>query len=204
VNDLVGWVERVHIESELAKQKMRTATTLLADIATSDFEGSAVDAYSRFVKALDESEAQALALRAAVDPMKRSADPVFEQWEQDLQSINSASIRQRSQDRRVATKERYADVVASVDPAQESFDALNRALRDNALFLGNDFNPASIAMIQADVTELSQLANNLDARFDTCLRAAQDYVNAYSLPVPAEPIVPNAAPGPEGVDRTKR
>jgi tetrahydromethanopterin S-methyltransferase subunit B len=201
VNDLVGWVERVHVESELAKQKVNSAVALLEDIATANYQGPAVEAYSKFVTALDESEAQAEKLRGAVDPMKRSADPVFEQWETDLEGISSASIRQRSEERRTATQQRYNDVVASVDPAQESFDVLNRAMRDHALFLGNDFNPASVAMIREDVSELKRLVRELDGRFDTCLRAAQDYVNSYALPVSA---APNAAPGPEGTERTKR
>lgn len=197
VQDLVGWVERVHVESELAKQKMQAAVTKLDELAHSKFQGTAVEAYKRFATALEESEAQALKLHDAVTPMKKSAGPVFDQWDKDLAEITSPTIRKRSQKRRTQTQQRYHDVVTAIDPAKKTYEVLNRSMRDHALFLGNDLNAASLQLIAEEVTQLTGVMQDLSGRFDTCLRAAQDYVNAYTLPISGTP----AAPGAETTER---
>lgn len=195
VNDLVSWVERVHVESELARQQARNVVELLSEITESKFEGTAVEAYSRFIAALEESETQAEALRAAVTPMKASAEPVFDQWEKDLAQFASPSMRSKSESRMQRTKDRYEDVVRSVDPAQTALDSLNRSLRDHALFLSSDFNAHSIALIREDVSDLTGVADDLSGRFDLCLDAAQEYVNNYALPSNSSVAAPSPGPG---------
>lgn len=195
VSDLVGWVERVHVEAELAQQKMHTAYTMLSDLAAAKYEDAPVAAYGRFATSLEECEAQAEKLRNAIGPMKASAGPVFDQWTEDLEQFSSVAMRERSQKRLDRTQEQYNVVAMTADPVQTKIDAFNRTMRDHALFLGHDFNPASVSMIQDDVRQLGMLTQELDGRFEHCLRAAQDYVNAYSLPVG---VSQNPVPGGEG------
>jgi Protein of unknown function (DUF2959) len=202
VSDLVGWVELVHVESELAQKKMREAVSSLSDLAASNYEGPPVEAYKRFVTALEESQAQAEKLRGAIGPMKASGQPVFDQWTKDLEQFSSASMRDRSQKRMARTQDQFRVVVAAADPAQTTFDAFNRTLRDHALFLGHDFNPSSVQMIQDDVRQLATLAKELDGRLVYCLKAAQEYVNSYALPVG---VTDNPGPAGEGKsDQTSR
>ena len=71
VNDLVGMIERVYVESEVAKGHVQVALGRLQAIVSSDFEGDAVTAYADFVTAIESSERQAEKLNSMVGPRLR-------------------------------------------------------------------------------------------------------------------------------------
>lgn len=193
VDDLLGWIERVHVESEMSKERAHAAIDALRTIAATNFAGDPVAAYAELTQTIDHSLTQANALRSAVQSMKNTAEPVFERWSSDLLSFTSAQMRQRSQTRLENTRSRYRSILAAVEPAVTSYDAFNNGLRDMQLFLGNDFNRQSVDEIRDDVRGLTNLTGELDRRFDQSLLAAQDYIDSASLPAAAEP-----APAPSG------
>ena len=187
VSNLVGSIERVYVDSELAKERVQTAVVALQGIVASDFQGDAISAYAVFVQAVDRSEEQAEKLDETVKEMKDSAEPVFEQWQDDLKAITNVEMRQRSRKRLMATRERYDAIVSAVEPAQQSYEQVNKLLRDHALFLGNDFNPASVAHLQDEVRVVTKQTAELDRDFDACLVAARKYVDATALPASSKP-----------------
>ena len=183
MNDLVGSIERVYVDAELSKEKARAAISELESIAAADFEGDAMAAYGKLMVAIDASSKQADQLRASVEPMKASAKPVFDQWAKDLEEFSSPDMRMRSQVRLEATRQRYDAVVAAVEPAQATYDVFNQGLKDHALFLSNDFNPAALAAIQDDVKNLARLASDLERQLDESLLATRAYVETAALPM---------------------
>ncbi len=183
VNDLVGMIERVYVESEVAKGRAQVALGRLRTIVSSEFEGDAVTAYADFVTAIESSERQAEKLNSMVGPMKDSADPVFTQWGKGLDEFSSASMRKHSETRMRETRSRYDAIVSAVEPTQATLETFNRGLRDHALFMENDLNPASLAALQDDVKNIANLANSLDRQFDECLLATRAYIETAALPV---------------------
>lgn len=193
VDDLVGWIERVYVETELARERMRNAVNKLEALVGTSYEGDAVTAYTDFVEALRQSETQAKRLAEQVAPMKEAAVPVFERWEASLEGFQSERMRARSTDRLTSTKERYDAILAAVDPAGAKLTQVNASLRDHALFLGNDFNQTALGDVREDAREVIVLAGKLDEDFETSLRTSRAYVEAAALPMSAAP-----APGGSG------
>jgi hypothetical protein len=194
VDNLVERIERVHLESELSKARMREGLASLAQVADPNMKGDVSIAYADFVKTVEASEKQAKALRAAVEPMKRSAKPFFQQWSDDLQDFTDQKMRKRSRTRLNETRERYEAIVAAVDPALAGYELFNQSMRDNMLFLGNDFNPTSVAMVRGDVRSLTRQAAELDGYFDACLDAARAYVQQAALPTEVAEEAPSSKP----------
>lgn len=187
VNQLVGSIERVHTSTELAQERVHVAVRALSALMVFDFKGAAVEAYTAFANAVDESTRQVEELRSSVASMKKSSEPVFARWAKDLESFKSMELRLRSQTRLKETRERYDTVVSAGELALAGFDTFNTQLRDYAVYLGNDFNAASVAAIQGDVRTLTQLVDGLDARFDACQEAARVYIDAAALPMTLPP-----------------
>lgn len=196
VDTLVGWVERVHTESELSKERVRTAVDSLHALVTAKFEGEVVLAYREFREAIDRSKKQADKLRSTVSNMKRSADPVFMQWSNDLHEFSSVEMRQRSRERLSDARRRYEAVVDAAEPALAIYEEVNRTLHDYALFLNHDLNPSSVAGIGDDVRTLRSLATQLDSQFNDCLEASRRYVESAGLSTP--PAAPGGAAPVEG------
>lgn len=183
VDNLVTWIERVHVDSELAKERVHIALRALHILVAPDFSGDLVTAYSDFVTAIELSEAQAQELHTSFAAMQEASVPVFEQWEEDLTKFKSETMRKRSGDRLVATKQRYQMIATATGPAVTTFDHFNQSIRDHALFLGHDFNAAAIAEIDEDIRELTQMSGKLREQLDTCQKAARLYVESAALPL---------------------
>jgi hypothetical protein len=181
VDSLVSRVEQVHLETELAKQSVYAAILSLGPIFADNFTGEATDAFEAFAQATETAEKQANELRSHISPMRNSAVSVFERWEESLDAFTSDGMRQRSADRLEATRERFAEVQEAAVLVQAEFDALNGQLRDTVLFLGHDFNAASVAEIEQDAFALRDEARLLGKSFDACMDAAAEYVEKSAL-----------------------
>jgi len=175
VDNLVAHIERVHVESELARERVR-------GIVGKDFAGDPVQAYGEFVAAVEASEEQVEILRDCIGPMKSSADSVFGQWEKDIDVFTNPGMRARSAERLQQTRGRYDEIVARVDPASETLVVFNQSLRDHVLFLEHDFNPAAVRALSVEVNALTQNAKLLDRDLQKCLTATLAYVRSTALP----------------------
>ena len=184
---LVSSIEQVYVDSEVAKDRVQAAMVALQTVTSPDFQGDVVTAYGELSVLIERSEKQQEELAASVEEMKESAEPVFDQWTKNLEAFTNPTMRQRSQARFAATRRRYEAVVHAVDPAEKAYASVNQNLRDHALFLSQDLNPASVAEIQGDVGELTKAAAELDSRFDRCLVTARTYVDSAALPTRAFP-----------------
>lgn len=197
VDDLVGCIERVHVETEVAKDIVRESVASLEALADHDFNGDAATAYTDFMGAIKRAERQSERLRGTVGPMKAASEPVFQQWANDLSGFSSPRMRHLSEQRLGTTRDRYNAIVSAIDPAQSAFEVFNQGMRDIALFLGHDFNPVAVAEIEQDIHALANLASELDGRFNTCLMAARTYLDTSAMPGATPAPVPGAAP-PQG------
>jgi hypothetical protein len=182
VDDLVASVERVSGELDASKTAMLAAIQSLQKVTAPDFQGDAVKAHKELVNAIEDSEDQTDDLRKSLERMQAEADPVFEQWTKDLEAYSNPEMRQRSQARLSAARERYDAVVAAVTPVLVECEAINQTLGDHALFLKHDMNPAALATIQDDVKKVAKEASELDPAFNSGKAAARAYVDAASQP----------------------
>ena len=201
VYDLLVRIERVHVEAEVSKETAAVAMKALGTICDPHFDGEALEAYTEFVKTIDDSEKQADKLRASVVPMKKVAERVFAAWASDLEGFGSAEMRQRSQLRLEQTRQRYVAISTSVDPALWAYDALNHDLRDHALFLSHDFNSEAIADLRGEVESLDHDAGELAKRFDKCLEAAENYIRSSALRGQLQGQSAEAAPDKDDSER---
>jgi hypothetical protein len=193
VNEFVAMIGKVHTDSELASQKAHAAQEEFSAILAFNWKHDAVAAYAEFSTAVDQSSAQLAALKAGIESMQRSADPVFKKWASDLDAFASLDMRLKSQQRLMETRKRYDAIVASLEPALVAYDGFDKRMRDYATFLAHDFNEASVAALRGDDHTVHEMVATLDARFGVCQQAAREYVQAAALPSGAAPAEPAAA-----------
>lgn len=203
VQEFVTTVERVHVEAELARERAASAVRALQIFAGGDFgQAGAVTAYEQLMQAIGGSEGQADVLANATASMHAAAEPMFEHWSTDLQAIADPALRQRGAQRLQSARERYRSIGDSIDPSIAAYRQLNQRLRDYALFLGHDLNPAALADARPGIELAANDARTLQAGFDTALAAARSYLEVASLPVgspaqsPAQPAAQSPAQPP--------
>ena len=185
VDDFLVRIERVHVETELSREGVRDAVDLLLELADPQTQSDPVNAFARFEASIEEAEDRQKDMRKAVKSMRKQSGPFFDRWASDLMAFSNTEMRLRSQERLLATKERYESIEAALDPVEESYDACLALLRDVSLFLGNDLNAASVAAIETEIRYLTSQATELDGDLQSCLSACRAYVENAALPVPA-------------------
>lgn len=73
VDDLVGAIEQVYVESEICREDSTIAMDKLRVIAAAEIkQGDAALAYAEFVQALDASQKQAEVMRATTAPPRKN------------------------------------------------------------------------------------------------------------------------------------
>ena len=186
-DQLVTWVERVHVEAERSRQAIADSFERLNTLAAGRFDKEpAAVVYAKFVQSIDSAEQQRKRFREVVGPMLESGKPLFTRRQQELQAISGDRLRQRGEVRFAIDKERYDAVTTAAVPAQDQFDAFVKALQDHAAFLQYDLNPGSIAEIQPEVKIVARSARELDHNMESCQAAARAFVEGSALPaVPA-------------------
>ncbi len=186
-DQMVAWIERVHVEAERSRQAIGDSFERLNVLAAGRFDKEpAAVVYARFAQSIDGVEQQCRRFREVVGPMLETARPVFKRWEADLQTIGNDRLRQRSELRYAVAKERYDAITAAAVPAQEQFEGFVGALRDHAAFLAHDLNAGSLGEIQDEVKLVASSARELDRSMEQCQAAARAYVEQSALPaVPA-------------------
>lgn len=178
VDDLISRIERVHLESELSRERIKSVMDSLRGVVTMDQEADVVETFAAFTAAIAASEQQSNKLRSAIGPMKSSADAVFARWTQDLGDFSSAEMRRRSTERMDETRARYDAIVASVGPAVTNFEIFNSGLRDLSLFLGHDLNTQAVQSVGGEVQVLADDAITLNTKLVATLEACREYVRA--------------------------
>ena len=199
VDGFVGRVERVHVDAELARDRMLNTMDALEAIIASDFGADPMLAYTTFIDAVTASEQQADSFGSSLKSMKGAAGSVFEDWGRSLDAISSIEMRQLSLTRLTRTRDRYTAIADAMDPAYASLTEFNQTMRDLAFFLGHDFNAASVRQINHQYTLLASRSESLQQGLELGLSAVIEYLDASALPgaVEVTPAGPQLQPEEE-------
>ncbi|HTF86941.1 MAG TPA: DUF2959 family protein [Planctomycetota bacterium] len=181
VDVLLTHVERIQIESLVAREKAAAAFDAFGQIVAPDFSGDPMLAYNDLVMKVKASKEQAEKLQYSVDPMNDTADSVFRSWTTDLEKFGNTNLRQASQARLAETRSRYSAVHDAAIAALVSINAFNSDLNDQALFLEHDFNSASVSVIATEVPALTSQARDLSKRLNACVASSKAYIGASAL-----------------------
>jgi len=104
--------------------------------------------------------------------LSKEADKFFKAWEQDLQSITSESLRDKSAARMEDAKKRYAELGEILTAASNEFAPVVQNLNDQILFLGRDLSPEAIADLEDEAAELNAQAEEATAKVKEMLESA--------------------------------
>jgi len=182
VDDLVDRVERLHVDAELARARSDEAMGSLETLVDPGFRGDALVAFERLLDSIEASEDQADSFASTFEDMEDAAEDLFEGWEESLEEMTNETFRARSESRLAETRHQFESVRVAAGPVAEAYETFNGGLRDHALFLEHDLNPASVKLIAKDVRVLSDRAKELEMRLENCMKASEEYVRSSSFP----------------------
>jgi len=168
---------------EAVKDVLKDLRDLLAGY-NSIINGDAKDtqsAYKKLVNNLKGTEKSIDGAKKQLAGLNKEADKFFKDWEKDLASISSDSVREKSANRMEVAKTRYAAIGETLTKAREELAPVVQNLNDQILYLGRDLSPEAVADLQDEAEALNQQATEVTAKVKEMLQSAekaQDEVEA--------------------------
>lgn len=177
VDDLLGRVERVHLDAELCQLHAHQSVEALRVLVMGEYETTAAEAFVELERNVAEFRFQSQRLQGDISPMNRSAVVVFERWMQDMDQFSSQHLRDRSRKRLAETRELYTQVLLDHAPAQAELDHFALLLDDHMLYLSNDLSASAVASLADAIDLLRAELDDVDVAVDSLKGAAAEYVN---------------------------
>ena len=123
-------------------------------------------AYKTLQKEMASTEKKRADLTTRSSEMNTEADKLFKNWQGSTAAIQSADLRQRSEQRLQHTQDRFADLRQTGQKAQDIYAPMMKTLQDQVTFLGHDLNPGAVASLKPDADKLNAQAKELFAAID--------------------------------------
>jgi hypothetical protein len=168
-------LEKAGESSKAAVQDVLTGVNGLLAGYNSIIDGEAKDnqkAYKKLVGDLKSTEKKIDGAKKQLTSLGKEADKFFKAWEQDLQSISSESLREKSAARMDDTKKKYAEMGEILTAASNEFAPVVQNLNDQILYLGRDLSPEAIADLSDEAAELNEQAEAASAKVKEMIEKA--------------------------------
>ncbi|MEZ5973915.1 MAG: DUF2959 family protein [Planctomycetota bacterium] len=182
VDNLLTGVQSVHVECEMVRQEVRATVDRMLRLFQPTTTEDRLAAYAEFEKALDVCEAQMGRFQQSIAKLETLGPAFFDSWQLELDSYQTANMREQSAARLALTQERYRAILdSSADPIL-MYAGFVTDVRDALLFLGRDLHPEAVRMIEGDLRAILQEARTLDSAQEVCQQAARTYLDHTGLP----------------------
>ncbi len=200
VDDLLGRVERVHLDAELCQLRAHQSVEALRVLVMGEYATTAAEAFAHLEQNVAEFRFQSQRLQSDINPMNRSAVVVFERWMEDMDDFSSQHLRDRSRKRLAETRELYTQVLMDHAPAQAELDHFALLLDDHMLYLSNDLSTSAVVSLADAIDLLRAELDEVDVAIDSLKDAAAKYVSATAPIGQVRPVSGERLPvaGPAG------
>lgn len=168
-------VEAAKEDQAEAGEQFKDALTQLKELY--GFEGGELEsAYNRFKGEYEDCESRASAVRARIQKVETIANDLFREWEQELNTIGTASLRADSQRKLTATKAKFGNLLASMKKAEQSMEPVLGLFHDHVLYLKHNLNAQAIGSLRGEATEIEAEIGKLLANMKASIAQADAFI----------------------------
>ena len=133
-----------------AKEQFASALEEFMSVVDSP-ESQLEEKYKTLNAAYEKSEDKADAVKEHIKDVKRVAEALFDEWEDELNEYTSDSLRKKSEDKLKQTQKRYIKLISAMERAESKIAPVLSAFHDQVLFLKHNLNAQAIASLQDEL-----------------------------------------------------
>ena len=154
---LVDRVENAKESQEEAQEQFSSALEAFGAVVAFD-GGELEDVYDRLNGQYEDSVAAAEDVTARIDKVEGVAEALFDEWQEELEKYQNASLKRDSASKLRETQRRYKSLMKAMRNAESKMAPVLSALQDNVLYFKHNLNASAIGALQG---ELSTIENNV-------------------------------------------
>ncbi|MEW9798847.1 DUF2959 domain-containing protein [Alteromonas sp. CYL-A6] len=162
-------VDRVSDAKESQEEAQEQFSSALEEFsALINFDGGELErVYDALSAEYDDSVAAADEVSSRIDKVESVANALFEEWENELEQYQSASLKRESAQKLRDTRRRYQSMLDAMRRAESRMQPVLTALNDNVLYLKHNLNASAIGALQGELAtiqnDVSRLVNEMKA-----------------------------------------
>ncbi|MEO8178250.1 MAG: DUF2959 family protein [Deltaproteobacteria bacterium] len=168
-------VERAKSSQEDAQKEFRDALEKFQAV-TGHHGGELEQRYEDLRDAYERSQQQAHEVSDRIDAVENVADALLDEWKQELDRYEDASLRRRSAERRRATESEVQRLLRAMRRAEKSLDPVLRKLQDRVLYLKHNLNAAALAGLDSQMPELERDVAHLVSEMQASISEADRFM----------------------------
>jgi len=168
-------IESGREDQEEAQEQFKTTYERFAE--ASGYDGGDFEAvYNDLNGEYERSEARAADVTNRIASIETVAADLFEEWQKELDLIQSAKLRSASAESLRTTKARYSKLIAAMKRAESKMPPVLTAFRDQVLFLKHSLNARAIAALEGTLGEMESDVASLISDIDVSIREAERFL----------------------------
>lgn len=174
---LVDRVEEGRESQGEAKEQFQSA--LAAFQALTGFQGGALqDAYEKLDAEYEDCQARAGDVQERIESIESVAADLFEEWSDEIDSMQDAKLKSQSRTLLADTRERYQKLASAMQKAAATMDPVLVALRDHVLFLKHNLNARAIASLEGERVVIEGNVGSLVREMEAAIAEADAFLKA--------------------------
>ncbi|WP_165855971.1 DUF2959 domain-containing protein [Marinobacter sp. JSM 1782161] len=135
--------------------------------------------YEEIRDAYEDSEAVAADVRDRIDAVEDVSGALFEEWEDELDRYESASLRRSSERQLQETQQRYAQLIDRMHQAESRMDPVLEAFEDQVLFLKHNLNAQAIGSLESELGRIQQDVDALIQNMEAAIAESQSFIDSF-------------------------
>lgn len=172
---MVHRVEKARETQEETKQQFKSALEQFT--AVTNFKGGDLEAtYNQLNGEYEASVKKADEVRKRISDIEDVSEALFSEWETELGQYSNASLRQNSQQKLIATKAHYQQLIEAMRRAEAKIEPVLTVFRDQVLYLKHNLNAQAIASLKGQLGSVQSDVSALVAAMEKSINEADAFI----------------------------
>jgi hypothetical protein len=168
-------VEKVRDDQEQAAEQFKDALTRLKELY--GFQGGDLEKiYNRLNSDYERSNQQAETVRGRIRNVEQIAADLFKEWETEMASIQSPTLRASSREKLVETKQKYDSLHSAMKRAERSMEPVLAQFKDQVLYLKHNLNAQAIGALKGEVGSIETDIGKLIKEMNSAIAEADAFI----------------------------
>lgn len=168
-------VEKTRDEQQAAKEEFKDALTRLKELT--GFDGGKLEqAYKAVQGDYEQCKERAESIGGRIEKIENIASALFTEWERELETYSSETLRADSRSKLTQTRQRYETLHAALERSTQAMDPVLARLKDQSLFLKHNLNAQAIGALKGEVISIEGDIQKLIAEMNVAIARAEDFI----------------------------
>lgn len=172
---LVGNVEDARDAQKEAQEQFKDALERFGSVVQIE-ETGLKKAYDRLSDEYDDSKDAAEDVSDEIDDVEQVATDLFAEWEREIEEYTDPNLRNNSKQQLSETKNRYNEMLKSMQAAERSMDPVLKTFRDNVLFLKHNLNAQAVGSLKNTFESLEGDIDNLIEQMNRSIERSNEFI----------------------------